>query len=51
MFITAFANSIANANPPQTIKSELWEVAADMNGDGVQNAIEFALMRKKLLEM
>ena len=30
-------------------KYEFWETAADMNSDGAQNALDFALMRKKLL--
>lgn len=58
VFITAFANSIANSNPQQTItptpttsSTPIVVVPGDVNGNGVFNAIDFATFRKILLGM
>ena len=58
VFITAFANSIVQANPTQTISPTPTSVSTpsgivpgDINGDGVFNAIDFATFRKILLGM
>ena len=44
-----YPKEAGNHKFPLHLKYELWEKAADMNGDGSQNAIDFAIMGMKLL--
>ncbi len=58
VFITAFANSIAQEGPTQTtnptptpVVTPSVIVAGDVNGDGIFNSIDFATFRRILLGM